>query len=193
MLQGADATAALEELLRESKVRPHWPMYLRTFKQFLRTLQPSFDERQYGFSSTYELVRQAHKDGLLRVERNRQGILRIYPADRFPRLGQEQPSDESTPVDIIESGQEMSITDISAPGQEPEPVMQSELPEPFLEVQTEIAEPVSEQEPQQEGAAVIEEVVEERAPKPRAKRGRKPSGSKTTRMPRKTRSKASSS
>lgn len=83
--QPSEATRVLQELLRESKSKPHWPLYLRTFKQFLRTLQPSFDEHQFGITSTYDLVRQAQKDGLLRVERNRQGILRIYPGELFPR------------------------------------------------------------------------------------------------------------
>ena len=83
--QPSEATRVLQELLRESKSKPHWPLYLRTFKQFLRTLQPPFDEHQFGITSTYDLVRQAQKDGLLRVERNRQGILRIYPGEIFPR------------------------------------------------------------------------------------------------------------
>ena len=93
----SEASKVLEELLRDSKVRPHWPMYLRTFKQMLRSLQPPFDERQYGLMSTYDLVRQAHRDGLLHVERNRQGILRIFPGERFPKAAPEMPSAQSIP------------------------------------------------------------------------------------------------
>jgi len=81
----SDAVRALEEQLRQLKAQPHWPMYLRTVKQFLRSLQPPFDERQYGFASTYELARQAQRAGLLRVDRKRQGVMRIYPAERFTR------------------------------------------------------------------------------------------------------------
>ncbi len=205
-LSGTEATAALEELLRDSKAKPHWPMYLRTFKQFLRSLQPPFDERQYGFSSTYELVRQAHKDGLLRVERNRQGILRIYPAERFPRTAPEQPSGEAMPAEILEPMQELPIPEADGIERSHEPVLQTELPEPFLEVQAEIAEPSMEQdapiesesstEPlfpiQQEPVEILEEVADEPVRKPKPKRTRKPSGGKPTRAPRKTRSKASS-
>jgi uncharacterized LabA/DUF88 family protein len=97
--QISEATRVLQELLRESKSKPHWPLYLRTFKQFLRTLQPSFDEHQFGITSTYDLVRQAQKDGLLRVERNRQGILRIYPGELFPR---EAP--EAAPEEPVQDG-----------------------------------------------------------------------------------------
>jgi hypothetical protein len=93
-LQAADVSAALEGLFRNSTSKPHWPLYLRTFKQLLRAQQPPFDERQYGISSTYDLARQAQRDGLFHIERNRQGILRIFPGERFPKLAQE--TDEIT-------------------------------------------------------------------------------------------------
>ena len=88
-MPAAAASAALEELFRNSASKPHWPLYLRTFKQFLRAQQPQFDERQYGISSTYDLARQAQRDGLFNIERNRQGILRIFPGERFPKPARE--------------------------------------------------------------------------------------------------------
>ena len=172
-------------------------MYLRTFKQYLRTLQPSFDERQFGFSSTYELVRQAHRDGLLRVDRNRQGILRIYPADRFPRMTPGQPAEESSPAEAVETELEISAQEAPIPTQEPQPVLQAELPDGFAEIRTEIAEQPP--EPGTEDAAVetgpieiLEEAVEETAHKRKPTRTRKPSASKTTRSPRRRKSKAAS-
>ena len=118
--QPSEAITVLEELLRDSKIKPHWPMYLRTFKQFLRSLQPPFDERQYGFSSTYDLVRQAHRDGLLRVERNRQGILRIFPAERFPRSVPELPIDESVSSETAGLEPKRHRRDRRRPSYEPE-------------------------------------------------------------------------
>ena len=53
-------------------------MYLRHVKQFLRAADPSFDERRYGFSGLNELVRACQKDGLFRLERGRQGVLRVF-------------------------------------------------------------------------------------------------------------------
>jgi len=97
----SEAINMLIELIRESKPKPRWPMYLRSFKQFLRSLQPPADERQLGFSSTYDLVRQAHKDGLLRIERNRQGILRIYPGERYPQMVPEPVLKKPLPADIV--------------------------------------------------------------------------------------------
>src|SRR4029434_5663535 len=62
--------------------QPRWPMYPRQFKQFLRTAQPDFDERKYG--SIADLMRACQKDGLLRLERDRQGALRVF-ASGSPR------------------------------------------------------------------------------------------------------------
>ena len=125
--QTSDAIKALEEQLRESKIKPHWPMYLRTFKQFLRSLQPPFDERQYGLPSTYDLVRQAHRDGLLRVERNRQGILRIFPAERFPRSAPDLPIEEAIPGDTAAPEFETATHGQETALHEPESATQLEL------------------------------------------------------------------
>ncbi len=178
-VQPSEAVNSLEALLRDSRVKPHWPMYLRTFKQFIRSLQPPFDERQYGFSSTYELVRQAQKEGLLRVERNRQGILRIYPADRFPKVSPEQPVEEPVGAETVEPLSEIASPE-TAPAPEPEPVTQLEAPSSTTEIQTEVSEAVPEPEPVTFQPEVIEEVVEEEpAPKQKPKRKRTSSAKST--------------
>jgi uncharacterized LabA/DUF88 family protein len=174
----SDATRALEELLRDSKIRPHWPMYLRTFKQFLRSLQPPFDERQY------DLVRQLGRDGLLRVERNRQGILRIFPTDRFQRVAQELPveepiqmEDEPTLVETAYPEREAPTSEQPTilPDHDPESALQQEQP---LFVVTEIvgesAESAltSEEEPLSPETTPVEEKP---APKPKSRPRKKPS------------------
>ena len=88
-MQTADVSVALEAFFRNSTSKPHWPLYLRTFKQLLHAQQQPFDEKQYGISSTYDLARQAQRDGLFHIERNRQGILRIFPGERFPKTDRE--------------------------------------------------------------------------------------------------------
>jgi uncharacterized LabA/DUF88 family protein len=190
--QPSEAVNALEALLRDSRAKPHWPMYLRAFKQFLRSLQPPFDERQYGFSSTYELVRQAHRDGLLRVERNRQGILRIYPAERFPKTGPEQPVEEPMPVEAAETGFDVPSPMLPVREAGLESVLRAENPPSFGESRTEISEQIPEPEPVMAQPEVIEEVIEggpapKQKPKPRkrtspAKGAR--SGKTRTRSPR---------
>jgi uncharacterized LabA/DUF88 family protein len=139
--QQYEATRGLLELLRDSKVKPHWPMYLRTFKQFLRSLQPSFDERQYGISSTYDLVRQAHRDGLLRVERNRQGILRIFPGERFPQHVQEKPAEETVLAEIPEIETAIPAQEQERQQREVEVMPDTSIPAP--EIPAEIPEAVS--------------------------------------------------
>ena len=58
-----------------------WPMYLRNVKQLLKSARPDFDEKEYGFSSLLDAVRQSQRAGVFRLERNRQGVLRIFPGE----------------------------------------------------------------------------------------------------------------
>lgn len=71
-----DGVALVRRVLAEAKTPPRWPMYPRQFKQFLRNAQPDFDERKYG--SIADLMRACQKDGILRLERDRQGALRVF-------------------------------------------------------------------------------------------------------------------
>ena len=73
-----EGVALVRRVLAEATTPPRWPMYPRQFKQFLRAADPSFDERKYG--SIAELMRACQKDGLLKLERDRQGGLRVFAA-----------------------------------------------------------------------------------------------------------------
>ena len=163
----SEAVKALEELLRDPKVKPHWPMYLRTFKQFLRSLQPPFDERQYGLTSTYDLVRHCHREGLLLVERNRQGILRIFPGDRFPKAALAQP--ESSPEPILEAAPEAEELAPEISSQEPDSDVKPEAPETVVEAADTAAAEIF---PEEEAPQMVQEK------KPSAK---KPGKAKTAR------------
>jgi uncharacterized LabA/DUF88 family protein len=72
----ADGVALVRQVLAEATTPPRWPMYLRQMKQFIRAARPDFDERRYG--SLPDLLRACQKDGLLRLERDRQGGLRAF-------------------------------------------------------------------------------------------------------------------
>src|SRR4029453_5467793 len=63
-----------------------WSLYLRQVKQVLRTADESFDERRYGFSGLVEALRYAQREGLFRLDRDRQGVLRVYPGARLQRV-----------------------------------------------------------------------------------------------------------
>jgi hypothetical protein len=112
-------------------------MYLRQMKQFIRSARPDFDERRYG--SLPELLRACQKDGLLRLERDRQGGLRAFAGASKPAgvrhgwgsLGTEsneleaetgdvaadtsQPAEDAAPVAI-----EAQLVEEAAPEAEPE-------------------------------------------------------------------------
>jgi uncharacterized LabA/DUF88 family protein len=78
----ADGVALVREVLAEATTPPRWPMYLRQMKQFIRAARPDFDERRYG--SLPDLLRACQKDGLLRLERDRQGGLRAFAGSSRP-------------------------------------------------------------------------------------------------------------
>jgi len=69
----------VKRLLLRVVAGARWPMYIRNVKQLVRSVDPAFDERKYGFSGFNELLRACAKDGLLRLERGRQGVLRVLP------------------------------------------------------------------------------------------------------------------
>jgi hypothetical protein len=121
-------------------------MYLRNVRQFLRSVEPGFDERRFGFASIHDIVRQAQREGVLRIERNRQGILRIFPGDRLtqalpaaeglPRtddtdaeplreMAAEPELADAAPVEMFEAGAGDAQPDI-----EPEQVLPEEPAEP---------------------------------------------------------------
>jgi len=79
-----EAIRSLADIFQHATVVPHWPMYLRNVKQYIKNAAPSFDERKFGFTNFLETVRACQRTGLFRLERNRQGILRVFPGPQFP-------------------------------------------------------------------------------------------------------------
>jgi len=80
------------QLVREiltAATAARWPMYLRNVKQLLRATEGGFDERRYGFTGLIDLLRACQRDGLVRLERDRRGGLRVL---RGPALQQTGPS-----------------------------------------------------------------------------------------------------
>ena len=74
-----DGIRAVQQAFADAATPPRWPMYVRQAKQFLRTAIEGFDERKYGFASVVDLLRAAGKEGVLRIERDRQGAVRVFP------------------------------------------------------------------------------------------------------------------
>jgi len=77
----ADGIREVRRLFQSAQNPPRWPMYIRQAKQFLRNVDVSFDERKYGFASLVDLMRACQREGLFRIERDRQGVMRLFPGN----------------------------------------------------------------------------------------------------------------
>jgi hypothetical protein len=62
-------------------------MYVRQAKQFLRNVDATFDERKFGFGNVTDLFRACQREGLFRVERDRQGVIRLFPGNVMQPIG----------------------------------------------------------------------------------------------------------
>ncbi|HEU4936267.1 MAG TPA: NYN domain-containing protein [Vicinamibacterales bacterium] len=77
----ADGIREVRRLFQSAQNPPRWPMYIRQAKQYLRNVDMSFDERKYGFASLVDLMRACQREGLFRIERDRQGVMRLFPGN----------------------------------------------------------------------------------------------------------------
>ena len=73
----AEGLREFRRILSNAVVR-RWPLYLRNVKQAIRQTEASFDERSYGFGNLTDLLRAAHREGIVRVDRDRQGVIRVF-------------------------------------------------------------------------------------------------------------------
>jgi hypothetical protein len=73
-------------------------MYLRNFKQLLRAAEGGFDERRYGFMGLLDLLRAGQREGLVRLERDRRGGLRVFKGRALQQTGPSPAIDPSQEV-----------------------------------------------------------------------------------------------
>jgi uncharacterized LabA/DUF88 family protein len=74
----AEAISEVRRLFQSAQQPPRWPMYVRQAKQFMRNVDSTFDERKFGFASIVDLLRACQREGLFRIERDRQGVMRLF-------------------------------------------------------------------------------------------------------------------
>jgi len=169
-----DGIRAVQQAITQATTPPRWPMYVRQAKQFLRNAIEGFDERKFGFVSVVDLLRAASKEGVLRIERDRQGAIRVFPG---PSVSAPPPPVSESPVQLDETvDMEVPADAIVTP---PDMVDVIEEASPIEEAQI-IEDPADLQPPN---------ITNESAPIPgtraprRGARGRKPAG---TRAPKET-------
>jgi len=163
-----DGIRAVQHAIHDAQTPPRFPMYVRQAKQFLRSAIEGFDERKYGFASVVDLLRAAGKEGVLRIERDRQGAVRVFPG---PNLASRPAPQFQEPVELDET------IDVEVPQhsvQDAPPVEEA--------VEEVIETPIIEPEPVDESGdetvlAEAEAVVEE---KPKRSRVRKTTGARAS-------------
>ena len=82
--RAADGVREIRRIFQSAGTPPRWPMYIRQAKQFMRNVDSTFDERKFGFASLVDLLRAAQREGVFRMERDRQGSVRLFPGSAMP-------------------------------------------------------------------------------------------------------------
>jgi hypothetical protein len=102
-------------------------------------MDATFDERAYGFGNLTDLLRAAHREGIVRVDRDRQGVIRVFQGS------------VSTPAPALE-------TPADVPALEPDEVAvasaAAEIGVPLMPVDSDISDaPAMSEEAETDGAA----------------------------------------
>ena len=100
--QVQQAVEYTQSLFARATQAPRWPMYVRQVKQYLRGIDETFDERRLGFPNIVDYLRACQRENVIRLERDRQGGLRVFPGTALARpapAAQAQPGDVSPPLD----------------------------------------------------------------------------------------------
>ncbi|MCA1558951.1 MAG: NYN domain-containing protein [Acidobacteria bacterium] len=90
----AEGIREVRRLFQAAQNPPRWPMYIRQAKQFLRAVDATFDERKFGFASLVDLLRACQREGLFRIERDRQGVMRVFPGNVMQAAATDVPLDD---------------------------------------------------------------------------------------------------
>jgi hypothetical protein len=141
-------------------------MYVRQFKQFVRGVDPGFDERKWGFSTIMEFLRITQREGLFRLERDRRGQIRVFPGSAFQRTATAATAEEMSQADEIPVVVEAEAVEAATPLEPEMPSSTDELVEETIEIESSAPEPEPEAEP--------EPAKPRRPRKSRAKQAKKP-------------------
>ena len=124
--ENADGVREAAQLLGAA-TNARWPMYLRNVKQILRA--GNLDERRYGFGGLMDLLKACQRDGLVRIERDRRGGLRVFQGtnmakpenapQREPEEANGNVADPDSPLAELADDMQLVLMDVSD-GSEPD-------------------------------------------------------------------------
>ncbi len=142
----AEAVGLLKQAVAAQAAKaPNRPLYMRHMRQGLRAAQKGFDEKRYGFRSILDLLHQAEREDVVRLSRDRKGVLRIFPVPSSappsaPTLPAEEPAagaleapvTASAPAVYTEAGPQESFAPVelfpAEPGEMPAEVVEESGP-----------------------------------------------------------------
>jgi len=175
-VQIMEGVRALQQALAQGA--PRWPMYVRQMKQYLKNITGGFDERAFGFASLVDLLRAAQKAGVLRLERDRQGVMRVFGGPSMPR-----PTGVSMEASVEPASEVTEVADAEAIAAEDvlraEPVIEEAVEPPIIDA--EIAEP--QEVPAEDGLRKVAGRRRRTAVAGATKRAAKPAAPRTKRPP----------
>jgi uncharacterized LabA/DUF88 family protein len=131
----ADGIQFVGDVLRGA-TNARWPMYIRNVKQLLRAADSSFDERRFAFAGLMDLLRACQRDGLIRMERDRRGGLRVFPGSALqsafaprtapalpqPDVAFDEPGDAEYQPQPVETAAPTDLLDTDVEHTGPQPV-----------------------------------------------------------------------
>ena len=156
----ADGIREVRRLFQSAQNPPRWPMYIRQAKQFLRNVDSTFDERKFGFASLVDLLRACQRDGLFRIERDRQGIMRLFPGN----VMQVPIDDEREAQTPIAAAEEPAVSEAAAEWAPPAVSGDADV------VDADVVQEMSAPAGIVDGEATAQSVEPDPAPKPRGRR-----------------------
>lgn len=127
--QPADAIRIVRAVFDTAPASLRWPMYVRNVKRHIRLIDATFDERRYGFAGLLDLLRGCQREGIFRLERDRKGVLRVFPGAVIPRPQAAAPAAVQEPV-----AGTSEVVDAVAPIETPTPVLEKFVALPSIVV-----------------------------------------------------------
>jgi uncharacterized LabA/DUF88 family protein len=166
----ADGIREVRRLFQAAQNPPRWPMYVRQVKQFLRNVDPTFDERRFGFASLNDLLRASQREGLFRMERDRQGVLRFFQGNVMKPVEGEPIDIPAETADVEEAAAPEAIEAAPVPDEREPEVVEGDVVQ-----EVEVSPPVDAEEatlpadePREEPAPAARPARRKRAAKPSA-------------------------
>ena len=82
---------------------PNRPLYMRQVRQGMRSLDKNFDERRYGFRGILDLLHQAQREGLIKLQRDRRGAWRIFPVPATAAEAPARPPHAASDAGVVQA------------------------------------------------------------------------------------------